>query len=219
MRRHIFANTVGRTPPLHIAVLDFLVIWVWKSRQSMQRPNGQQQRLSSWAINYTAPGRFLLCLDKIITASLFNSLLCKQQLNLCLLPLLILLPAGGSPSAGRRTHTWARRGKLDKCSAVGGSHTFACWESVMSFYTKLAAQPTNMKSKNFYTFDQPGSTGYLNFTPSKTMATLGSESIFYLPISSKIMASKSKIKDKQDARLLLYILLQKWKFAGDSWLL
>ena len=37
----------------HIAVLDFLVIWVWKSRQSMQRPNGQQQRLWSWAINYT----------------------------------------------------------------------------------------------------------------------------------------------------------------------
>ena len=36
----------------HVAVLDFLVIWVWKSRQSMQRPNEQQQRLSSWAINY-----------------------------------------------------------------------------------------------------------------------------------------------------------------------
>ena len=33
----------------HIAVLYFLVIWVWKS---MQRPNEQQQRLSSWAINY-----------------------------------------------------------------------------------------------------------------------------------------------------------------------
>ena len=78
----------------------------------------------------------------------------------------------------------------------------------MSFYTKLAAQPTNMKSKNFYTFDQPGSTGYFT-PPSKTMASLCMESIFYLPISSKIMASKSKIKDKQDARLLLYILLQK----------
>ena len=41
---------------LHIAVLDFLVIWVWKSRQSMQRPNEQQQRLSSWAINYLLRG-------------------------------------------------------------------------------------------------------------------------------------------------------------------
>ena len=27
-------------------------MWVWKSRQSMQRPNEQQKRLSSWAINY-----------------------------------------------------------------------------------------------------------------------------------------------------------------------
>ena len=33
----------------HIAVLYFLVIWVWKS---MQRPNEQQQRLSGWATNY-----------------------------------------------------------------------------------------------------------------------------------------------------------------------
>ena len=38
----------------HIPVLYFLVIWVWKSRQSMQRPNKKQQRLS-WAINYSAP--------------------------------------------------------------------------------------------------------------------------------------------------------------------
>ena len=30
----------------HIAVLNFLVIWVWKS---MQRPNEQQQRLSNWS--------------------------------------------------------------------------------------------------------------------------------------------------------------------------
>ena len=30
----------------------YLAFKVWKSRQSMQRPNEQQQRLSSWAINY-----------------------------------------------------------------------------------------------------------------------------------------------------------------------
>ena len=39
-------------------VLYFLVIWVWKStqsRQPMQRPNGQWERLSIWAIN-SEPG-------------------------------------------------------------------------------------------------------------------------------------------------------------------
>ena len=56
---HVYYQNIGEKYLLGVWLLSALCCTIfplslgmeWKSRQSMQRPNEQQQRLSSWAIN------------------------------------------------------------------------------------------------------------------------------------------------------------------------